>query len=182
MQNTLWHPMGHPKESLEKPPKIIRKAEGVKITDIDGHQTVDAVGGLWCVNLGYSNDTIKEAITRQLYDLPYYSSFAGTTNAMAIEASYMVRNLFAKDGMSRVFFTSGGSDSVDTCLRLARQYHRLKGEPTRTKFISLKKGYHGTHFGGASVNGNNRFRINYEPLLPGCFHLPSPYTYREPLQ
>ena len=107
----LWHPMGHPKESLEKPPKIIRKAEGVKITDIDGHQTVDAVGGLWCVNLGYSNDTIKEAITRQLYDLPYYSSFAGTTNAMAIEASYMVRNLFAADGMSRVFFTSGGSDS-----------------------------------------------------------------------
>jgi adenosylmethionine-8-amino-7-oxononanoate aminotransferase len=63
---------------------------------------------------------------------------------------------------------------------LARQYHRLRGESTRTKFISLKKGYHGTHFGGASVNGNNRFRIAYEPLLPGCFHLPSPYTYRNP--
>ena len=176
----LWHPMGHPKDSLEAPPRIITKAQGVKITDIDGHQTVDAVGGLWCVNLGYSNQSIKEAITKQLSDLPYYSSFAGTTNPMAIEASYMVRNLFSEDGMSRVFFTSGGSDSVDTCLRLARQYHRLKGEPTRTKFISLKKGYHGTHFGGASVNGNNRFRINYEPLLPGCFHLPSPYTYRNP--
>ena len=82
--------------------------------------------------------------------------------------------------MSRVFFTSGGSDSVETTLRLARQYHRLRGEPTRTKFLSLKKGYHGTHFGGASVNGNNRFRINYEPLLPGCYHLPSPYPYRNP--
>ena len=176
----LWHPMGHPGAAQAEGPKIIRKAEGVRITDIDGHETVDAVGGLWCVNLGYSNDKVKEAIARQLQELPYYSAFAGTSNPPAIEASWMVREFFAEDGMARVFFTSGGSDSVDTCLRLARQYHKLRGEPGRTKFLSLKKGYHGTHWGGASVNGNNRFRINYEPLLPGCFHLPSPYTYRNP--
>ena len=176
----LWHPMGHPGEAMEHAPTIITKAEGSTIEDIDGHQTIDAVGGLWCANLGYSNEAVKEAIARQLYDLPYYSAFAGTTNPMAIEASYAVREFFAEDGMARVFFTSGGSDSVETCLRLARQYHRLRGEPGRTKFLSLKKGYHGTHFGGASVNGNNRFRVNYEPLMPGCFHLPSPYTYRNP--
>lgn len=176
----LWHPMGAPADSMAQPPKVITSAAGVNITDIDGHSTVDAVGGLWCVNLGYSNDAIKEAISSQLYELPYYSAFAGSTNPTAIEASYLVREMFAEDGMERVFFTSGGSDSVETCLRLARQYHRLRGEPTRTKFLSLKKGYHGTHFGGASVNGNNRFRIAYEPLLPGCFHIPSPYTYRNP--
>ena len=176
----LWHPMGAPADAHTTPPKIIKGAEGVTISDIDGHTTVDAVGGLWCVNLGYSNNVVKEAIAKQLYDLPYYSAFAGTSNPPAIEASYAVREFFAEDGMSRVFFTSGGSDSVETALRLSRQYHRLRGEPTRTKFISLKKGYHGTHFGGASVNGNNRFRINYEPLLPGCFHLPSPYPYRNP--
>ncbi|CUH51195.1 aminotransferase class III-fold pyridoxal phosphate-dependent enzyme [Shimia marina] len=176
----LWHPMGAPADSHSTPPKIIKTAEGVNITDIDGHSAVDAVGGLWCVNLGYSNDVVKEAIAKQLYDLPYYSAFAGSSNPAAIEASYAVREFFVKDGMTRVFFTSGGSDSVETALRLARQYHRLRGEPTRTKFLSLKKGYHGTHFGGASVNGNNRFRINYEPLLPGCFHLPSPYSYRNP--
>jgi adenosylmethionine-8-amino-7-oxononanoate aminotransferase len=176
----LWHPMGHPGAAQDSPPRIITKAEGVSITDIDGHSAVDAVGGLWCVNLGYSNDLVKEAISKQLYDLPYYSAFAGTTNPTAIEASAAVREFFEDDGMTRVFFTSGGSDSVETCLRLARQYHRLRGEPTRTKFLSLKKGYHGTHFGGASVNGNNRFRTKYEPLLPGCFHLPSPYTYRNP--
>ena len=176
----LWHPMGHPADSMAHPPKIIVGAQDSSITDIDGHTVVDAVGGLWCVNLGYSNNAVKDAISKQLYDLPYYSAFAGSTNPPAIEASYLVREMFADDGMSRVFFTSGGSDSVETCLRLARQYHRLRGEPTRTKYISLKKGYHGTHFGGASVNGNNRFRINYEPLLPGCFHLPSPYTYRNP--
>ena len=82
--------------------------------------------------------------------------------------------------MERAFFTSGGSDSVETAMRMARQYHRLRGQPHRIKYLSLKKGYHGTHFGGASVNGNPRFRTTYEPLLPGCFHLPSPYTYRNP--
>ncbi|MDA9224412.1 aminotransferase class III-fold pyridoxal phosphate-dependent enzyme [Tateyamaria sp.] len=176
----MWHPMGHPGEAMEHAPTIITGAYGSVIEDIDGHKTVDAVGGLWCVNLGYSNDVIKNAITKQLHDLPYYSAFAGTSNPPAIEASYMVRNFFEADGMARVFFTSGGSDSVETCLRLSRQYHRLRGEPERTKFLSLKKGYHGTHFGGASVNGNNRFRIAYEPLMAGCFHLPSPYTYRNP--
>jgi len=176
----LWQPMGHPGAAQDNPPRIIRSAEGVTLTDIDGHSVVDAVGGLWCVNLGYSNDAVKQAISDQLWDLPYYSGFAGTTNPPAIEAASAVRDLFAEDGMERVFFTSGGSDSVDTALRLARQYHRLRGAPARTKFLSLKKGYHGTHWGGASVNGNNRFRINYEPLLPGCFHLPAPYTYRNP--
>ncbi|WP_167648205.1 aminotransferase class III-fold pyridoxal phosphate-dependent enzyme [Mameliella alba] len=176
----LWHPMGAPGDAQANPPKIIKGAEGSSITDIDGHSAVDAVGGLWCVNLGYSNDRVKKAIADQLFDLPYYSAFAGTSNPPAIEAAYAVQEFFAPDGMERVFFTSGGSDSVETCLRLARQYHRLRGEATRTKFLSLKKGYHGTHFGGASVNGNNRFRINYEPLLPGCFHLPSPYPYRNP--
>ena len=176
----MWHPMGHPGEAIEHAPTIIETAVGSTIKDIDGHEAIDAVGGLWCVNLGYSNDVVKDAIAKQLYDLPYYSAFAGTSNPSAIEASYAVREFFAEDGMARVFFTSGGSDSVETCLRLARQYHRIKGEPNRTKFLSLKKGYHGTHFGGASVNGNNRFRINYEPLLPGCFHMPSPYAYRNP--
>ncbi|MEL7167520.1 MAG: aminotransferase class III-fold pyridoxal phosphate-dependent enzyme [Pseudomonadota bacterium] len=176
----MWHPMGHPGAAMAHPPTIITKAHGSTIEDIDGHATVDAVGGLWCVNLGYSNDAVKEAVARQMTDLPYYSAFFGTSNPAAIEASYAVREFFAEDGMARVFFTSGGSDSVETCLRLARQYHRLRGEPGRTKFLSLKKGYHGTHFGGASVNGNNRFRIAYEPLMPGCFHLPSPYPYRNP--
>ncbi len=176
----MWHPMGHPGEAMAHAPRIIASAEGSTITDIDGHTCVDGVGGLWSVNLGYSNDAVKEAIAKQLYDLPYYSAFFGTTNPMAIEASFAVREFFEPDGMARVFFTSGGSDAVETALRLSRQYHRIRGDVGRTKFLSLKKGYHGTHFGGASVNGNNRFRTAYEPLLAGCFHLPSPYTYRNP--
>ncbi len=74
----------------------------------------------------------------------------------------------------------GRLDWVKSALRLARQYWKIKGQSDRTKFLALKKGYHGTHFGGASVNGNANFRRNYEPLLPGVFHLPAPWTYRNP--
>ncbi len=176
----MWHPMTSPKDSIDNPPKIITDAGGVSITDIDGHTAVDAVGGLWNVNLGYSCQPIKDAMAVQLDRLPYYSTFRGTSNDVAIELSFELSEFFSPDGMSRAFFTSGGSDSVETALRLARQYHKLRGAPGRVKFLSLKKGYHGTHIGGASVNGNANFRNAYEPLLPGCYHIPAPYTYRNP--
>ncbi|MDH3661032.1 MAG: aminotransferase class III-fold pyridoxal phosphate-dependent enzyme, partial [Alphaproteobacteria bacterium] len=176
----IWHPMGHPGKLQKDAPTIITGGDGVHITDIDGHRVVDGVGGLWNVNLGYSSDPVKQAITAQLDRLPYYSAFAGTSNDTAIELAFELREWLAEEGMGRAFFTSGGSDSVETALRLARQYHKLHGEPGRTKFLSLKKGYHGTHFGCASVNGNNRFRHAYEPLLAGCRHLPAPYPYRDP--
>ena len=176
----LWHPMAHPAEMQANPPAIITGGEGCVIKDINGAKLIDAVGGLWNVNLGYSCEPIKQAITDQLSDLPYYSIFRGTTNDKIIELSEVLRDFFAPEGMVRSFFTSGGSDSVEIALRLARQYHKLRGEPGRTKYLSLKKGYHGTHTGGASVNGNANFRTQYEPLMPGCFHIPAPYTYRNP--
>ena len=176
----LWHPMANAGEMRANPPKVISRAEGIHITDIDGHRVVDGVGGLWNVNLGYSANTVKQAITDQLADLPYYSTFRGTTNEPVIELSWELAQFFKPDGLTRAFFTSGGSDSVETALRLARQYHKLRGQPERTKFFALKKGYHGTHFGGASVNGNQNFRRAYEPLLPGVFHLPAPWDYRNP--
>ena len=176
----LWHPMAHPADSQANLPDIIVEGEGVRITDIDGHETVDAVGGLWNVNLGYSCTPVKQAIARQLDRLPYYSTFRGTTNDAAIELSWMLREFFAPDGLTRAFFTSGGSDSVEIALRLARQYHKIRGDAGRVKFLSLKKGYHGTHTLGASVNGNANFRTAYEPLMPGCYHIPAPYTYRNP--
>ncbi|MEL6952811.1 MAG: aminotransferase class III-fold pyridoxal phosphate-dependent enzyme [Pseudomonadota bacterium] len=176
----MWHPMAHPADSLAHPPQIITGGEGVHIVDVDGHKTLDAVGGLWNVNLGYSCEPVKQAIAAQLDQLPYYSTFRGTSNDAVIELSYMLRAFFAPDGLSRAFFTSGGSDGIEIALRLARQYHKLRGEGGRTKYLSLKKGYHGTHTGGASINGNSNFRMQYEPLLPGCYHIPAPYTYRNP--
>ena len=177
---SLWHPMAHPGDMQANPPTIITEAHGTRIKDIDGHEVVDAVGGLWNVNLGFSCQPVKDAIAAQLDRLPYYSAFRGTTNDVIIELAEVLRDFWGPDGLTRAFYTSGGGDSVETALRLARQYHKIRGEHGRFKYLSLKKGYHGTHFGGASVNGNANFRTAYEPLLPGCYHIPAPYTYRNP--
>ena len=177
---SIWHPMAHPAEMRSHPPKVIMKGEGVSITDLEGRTVLDAVGGLWNVNLGYSCEPIKKAIAGQLAVLPYYSGFRGTSTGPAIELSDVLCRFFEPEGMTRAFFSSGGSDSVETALRLTRQYWKVRGQLDRTKFIALKKGYHGTHFGGASVNGHANFRRNYEPLLPGCYHIAAPHSYRNP--
>lgn len=177
---SIWHPMAHPADMRANPPRIIAKGEGTHVTDIEGRTVLDAVAGLWNVNLGYSCDPIKQAIARQLDVLPYYSGFRGTSTPTSIELAYEVTQFFAPEGMARAFFTSGGSDSVETALRLARQHWKVRGQADKTKFLALKKGYHGTHFGGASANGNANFRRNYEPLMPGFFHVPAPWTYRNP--
>jgi putrescine aminotransferase len=176
----VWHPMAHPNEMDATPPRIIVSGQGCYVTDIDGKRVIDAVGGLWNVNLGYSNDAIKQAIAEQLAELPYYSAFRGTTHPRLIELGHRLVDILKPEDARRAFFTSGGSDSVESALRIARQYWKVCGQADRVKFLALKKGYHGTHFGGASVNGNSNFRRAYEPLLPGVFHLPTPLVYRNP--
>jgi adenosylmethionine-8-amino-7-oxononanoate aminotransferase len=177
----FWHPKAHPAALLAEPPRRIASAEGVHITDSRGARLLDAAAGLWNVNLGYSAEPIKKAIASQLDVLPYFSSFGGLTHGPAEElARTLIEDWFAEEGMRRAFFTSGGSDSVETALRLARQYWKVVGTPERTKYISLRRGYHGTHFGGDSVSGGTTARRSYEPLLPGCFHVPAPLTYRNP--
>ncbi|UUP17014.1 aminotransferase class III-fold pyridoxal phosphate-dependent enzyme [Nitratireductor thuwali] len=176
----IWHPMAHPADMQANPPRVVMKGEGAHVTDLEGRTVLDAVGGLWNVNLGYSCEPIKRAIAEQLDELPYYSGFRGTSTGPSIELAWELTQWFEPEVMARAFFTSGGSDSVETALRLARQYWKIRGQGDRTKFLALKKGYHGTHFGGASVNGNANFRRNYEPLMPGVFHIPAPCTYRNP--
>ena len=99
----FWHPMTSPEDSQSTPPKIIIDSEGVCIKDIDGHTLVDAVGGLWNVNLGFSCQPVKDAIAAQLDKLPYYSTFRGATNDAAIELSAELTDFFAADGLSRAF-------------------------------------------------------------------------------
>ena len=176
----LLHPMTHPGTVREAPPDIIARGEGSFIWDVDGHRLVDAVGGLWCANLGFGRREIRDAIVAQLDELPFYNTFRGANHPRAIELSQRLFNLMEPDGVGAVHFSSGGSDAVDSALKLARQYWKVVGQRDRTKFISLRQGYHGVHFGGASVNGNTPFRRAYEPLLPGCFHVDTPWLYRNP--
>ena len=175
----MLHPMIDPKAvAAAPPPLIIDRAEGVYVFDIDGKRYLDTVASLWNVNVGHNRPELKRAITAQLDKLAYYSTFQNTSNAPAIELSARLMTLFAKENMRKVLFSSGGSDAIETALKLARQYWQLVGKPQRTKFLSLKLGYHGVHIGGASINGNPQFRQAYEPLLPGCFQVESPFPYR----
>jgi adenosylmethionine-8-amino-7-oxononanoate aminotransferase len=176
----LLHPMAHPQQMAETPPDIIVRGEGSWIWDVDGHRMVDGVAGLWSVNLGFGRREIRDAVVEQMDELAYYNIFRGTTHARAIELADRVVGLMQPDGVETVYFSSGGSDAVDSALKLARQYWKIRGQQDRTKFIALRQGYHGVHFGGMSVNGNTNFRRAYEPLLPGCFHVDTPWLYRNP--
>ena len=176
----LLHPMAHPRQMQESPPDIIVRGEGSWIWDVDGHRMVDGVAGLWSVNLGFGRREIRDAIVAQLDELAYYNIFRGTSHARAIELAERVCTLMRPDGVEAVYFSSGGSDAVESALKLARQYWKIRGQQDRTKFISLRQGYHGVHFGGMSVNGNTNFRRAFEPLLPGCFHVDTPWLYRNP--
>lgn len=177
---SLWHPMAHPKAMLDTPPDIIVKGEGSWIWDVDGHKLVDGVGGLWSANLGFGRREIRDAVVEQLDELAFYNIFRGTTHPRAIELSDRLVEVMKRDGVSAVFFSNGGSDAVEGALKLARQYWKIRGQSDRIKFVALKQGYHGVHFGGMSVNGNTNFRRAYEPLLPGCFHVDTPWLYRNP--
>ncbi|MTV36026.1 aspartate aminotransferase family protein [Duganella radicis] len=176
----FWHPMLHPNEMKVREPIRIVRGDGCHVFDDGGNRLVDGVAGLWNVNVGHNRPELKRAIAAQLDELEYFQIFDGLSHPRAEELSNLLIDMLAPEDMRRVFYSSGGSDAVETALRLARQYWKVAGQPERTKFISLKQGYHGTHFGGASVNGNMVFRRSYEPLLPGCYHIETPWTYRNP--
>ena len=178
----LWHPMAHPKAMQETPPDIIVRGEGSWIWDVDGHKLVDGIGGLWSANLGFGRREIRDAIVAQLDELPFYNVFRGTTHPRAIELSERVVKLMEPDGVAAVFFSNGGSDAVEGALKLARQYWKLKGQADRTKYIALRQGYHGVHFGGMSLNGNTNFRRPTSrycraasmSIRRGCIAIPTP--------
>jgi putrescine---pyruvate transaminase len=176
----LWHPMAHPGAMKKTAPDIIARGEGCFIWDVDGHRMLDGVGGLWSSNLGHSNRRVRDAVVAQLDELPFYNVFRGTTHVRAIELSTRLVKLMQPENVAAVLFSNGGSDAVEGALKIARQYWKLKGQADRFKFISLRQGYHGVHFGGMSVNGNTNFRRPYEPLLPGCFHVDTPWLYHNP--
>lgn len=176
----MYHPMIDPKVVQQNPPLVVDRADGVYVFDADGKRYIDTVASLWNVNVGHNRPEVIAAITAQLGRLAYYSTFQNTSNTPANELSERLMTMFAPEKMARVMFSSGGSDAIETAMKFARQYWKLEGKAERVKFLSLKWGYHGVHFGGASINGNPLFRTAYEPLMPGCFQVESPYLYRNP--
>ncbi|BBP64595.1 MULTISPECIES: aminotransferase class III-fold pyridoxal phosphate-dependent enzyme [Pseudomonas] len=176
----FWHPMSSSAPANRARTLIIASGDGNYITDIDGHRMLDGVGGLWNVNIGHNRASVKAAIAAQLDELAYYQTFDGIAHPRVFDLAERLTSMFAQEKMARVLFSSGGSDAVETALKMARQYWIASGEPGRTRFLSLRNGYHGVHMGGTSVGGNGVYHYNHGPLLAGCHLLDTPWLYRNP--
>jgi beta-alanine--pyruvate transaminase len=155
-------------------PRLMVGAKGMYYTTADGRQVLDAMAGLWCVNAGHGQERITQAIRDQAGHLDYVSSFQ-MSHPIAFKAAERIAAL-TPPGMDRVFFTNSGSEAVDTALKIARAYHRMRGEGHRTRLIGRAKGYHGMGFGGLSVAGIARHRRDFGPLLGDVDHLPHTYS------
>jgi adenosylmethionine-8-amino-7-oxononanoate aminotransferase len=161
-------------------PIVIDRGEGCYIWDSEGNRYLDALAALYCVNIGYGPwPEIAEAARAQLERLPFFTNWVGFATQPSIDLADKVAELVPID-VGRVFFCGGGSEAVESALKVARQYHRLRGEPTRFKFVSRRSAYHGTTMGAISINGSPALRSQFEPLLPGCLRAPMPYRYRCP--
>jgi len=179
-QKKFWHPMSSAAPAQRSKTLIIAKGDGNYITDIDGQRMLDGVGGLWNVNVGHNRASVKAAIAAQLDELAYYQTFDGIAHPRVFDLAERLISMFAQEDMARVLFSAGGSDAVETALKMARQYWIASGEPGRTRFLSLRNGYHGVHMGGTSVGGNGVYHYNHGPLLAGCHLLDTPWLYRNP--
>ena len=164
-----WMPFTANRQFKSKP-RILAKASGMHYWTPEGRQILDGVAGLWCVNAGHGRKEISQAVAAQLETMDYAPPFQmGHPPAFAL-ANAVVK--IAPPGLDHVFFTNSGSESVDTALKIALAYQRVRGEPTRTKLIGRERGYHGVGFGGISVGGISPNRKMWSAsLLPGVDHL-----------
>jgi beta-alanine--pyruvate transaminase len=166
--DAYWMPFTANRQ-FKKAPRLLVRAEGMHYWTDDGRQVLDAVAGLWCVNAGHARPRITEAIARQAAEMDFAPPFQ-MGHPKAFELSAAVAEL-APAGMNRVFFTNSGSESVETALKMALAYHRVRGEGQRTRLIGRERGYHGVNFGGISVGGMVANRKMFGAMLGGVDHL-----------
>ena len=148
---------------------MIQSAEGMYYTSSDGRRIMDGTAGLWCVNAGHRDPLIVEAVQKQVHELDYAPNFQ-FAHPQAFELSGRLTAMMP-EGMNHAFFTNSGSESVDTALKIALHYHRMRGDGARTRLIGRERGYHGTGFGGISVGGIVKNRAQFGTLLTGVDHL-----------
>jgi beta-alanine--pyruvate transaminase len=165
-----WMPFSANRQFKAKP-RILARAKGMHFWTDDGRQILDGVAGLWCVNAGHARPEITSAVARSLETLDFAPPF-NMGHPQAFELANAVKKI-APAGMDHVFFVNSGSEAVDTALKIALQYQRLKGEATRTRLIGRERGYHGVNLGGTSVGGMVPNRKAWAPVMvPGVDHLP----------
>ena len=165
----FWMPFTANRQ-FKSAPRLLARAEGMYYYSHDGRRIVDGTAGLWCVNAGHGRVEISEAVSKQIREMEFAPLFQMGHPRVFEFAEKLVD--VAPEGLGKVFFTNSGSESVDTALKIALAYHRVRGEGGRQRLIGREKGYHGVGFGGISVGGMVNNRKFFGAMLPGVDHLP----------
>src|SRR5204863_4504973 len=157
---------------------IIVRGEGPYVWDEHGNRYLDGLSALFCVNAGHGRTELGEAAARQVEELDFYTIWS-YAHPRAIELAARLAELAPGD-LNRVFFTSGGSEAVESAIKLARAYHQRTGCARKTKFITREVAYHGTTLGALAATGISSLRYEFEPLVPGGHQVPNTNSYHWP--
>ena len=171
------HPVAALRQHEQRGATIWQAADRIHLIDADGHRVQDAFSGLWCVNVGYGQESIVQAATEQMRKLPYATGYFHFASEPAIRLAGRLTAL-APAGLSRVLFGQGGSDAVDTAIRTVRYYFNAIGQPEKKHFIGLQRGYHGSSAVGSGLTALPLFHRFFDVPEPQQHHIPSPYPYR----
>ena len=175
----LIHPVIAMRAHEQRGVTILQSGQGCYLTDIDGNTLLDGFAGLWCVNVGYGQESIVKAATEQMQRLPYATGYFHFGNEPAIRLAAQLAELAPGD-LNHVFFTLGGSDAVDTVIRLVRYYNNALGRPDKKHFIALQNGYHGSSSSASGLTALPVFHDKFDVPMPWQHHISSPFPYRHP--
>jgi len=178
------HPFTDHGDLATRGARVITRAENIYVWDSEGKKILDAMSGLWCVNAGYGRRELAQAAYDQMMTLPYYNSFFQTTNVPAVQLATKLASLAPKVGdrsFEHVFFSSSGSESNDTNVRMARRYWDLMGQPERKVIISRHNAYHGSTMAGASLGGMSGMHAQGDLPIPNITHIEQPYFFENGL-
>ena len=170
----LIHPLHSP--SAHASAKVWVSGEGAYIEDADGNRFIDCLSGLWNNTAGNGRTELADAASQQMRQMGFVSGYAGSSNPRAIELSERLAQI-TYPNINHFYLTSGGGESTDSNIKLARYYWKLKGKPEKTKVISRIRGYHGVTLAAMCATGISTYWPMFEPRIPGFFHIPGPYPY-----
>jgi putrescine aminotransferase len=172
------HPVRSWAKHEARGPTVLRSARGEYLTDENGRELLDGFAGLWRVNVGYGHESIVAAATEQLRRLPYATGCFHFASESAIRLAATLADLAPGD-LNHVFFTLGGSDAVDSAVKMVRSYFR--GQSLKKNFIALERGYHGSTTIGSGLTALPVFHGLFDVPAPWQYHISSPYPYRNPI-
>jgi putrescine aminotransferase len=178
------HPFTDHGDLATRGARVITKAEGIYIWDSEGEKMLDAMSGLWCVNVGYGRKELADAAYQQMMTLPFYNSFFQTTNVPAVKLAERLSRLAPKMGdrsFEHVFYSSSGSESNDSNVRMVRRYWDLLEQPQRKVIISRHNAYHGSTMAGASLGGMSGMHAQGDLPIPNITHIEQPYFFENGL-